>query len=160
MGRRGPKPGPNSRPAANRAAAQPVTSDALLLTTVPPCPQHLQNEAAEAWARFAPLAYETGRLTAADLPALELLCVTWAEYLAASEIADDPDRCYVVSEKGGVYAHPAVNRQSSTRKAIYTLFARFGLTPLDRSQIPGLKTATSAGASLAGFAAERNGKAK
>lgn len=155
MGRRGPKPGPDSRPLSRRVEAAGTVTDTLMLKTIPPCPQHLKNEAAEAWSRFASLAFETGRLTAADIPALELLCLTWAEYMAASEIADDPAQCYVVSEKGGVYSHPAVNRQSSTRKQLCVLFARFGLTPQDRIQVPPAKAASKTGSAVAAFAAGR-----
>lgn len=133
----------------------PATPDALGLNTIPPCPGHLRDEAAAAWVRFARLIYEAGRLTQSDLPALELLCLTWAEFLAASEIADDPIQCYVISEKGGLYPHPAVHRQSSSRKQLCVLMARFGLTPLDRVQVGGASGAKKQGSGLAAFATSR-----
>lgn len=155
MGRRGPKVEAGSRRSNKLASAEPPP-ESLSLPTVPPCPATLDGEAAEAWVRFARLAYDSGRLTAADLPALELLCLTWAEFLAASEIANDPVQCYVFSEKGGVYSHPAVGRQSSTRKQLTVLFARFGLTPLDRVQVGGTTSTKKQGSGLAAFAAARS----
>lgn len=153
MGRRGPKRRADSR--QTRSITSTPTPDALSLETIPPCPNHLSDQAAEAWGRFARLTFESGRLTQQDLPALELLCQTWAEFLAASEIADDPGQCYVITDKGAVATHPAVWRQGSARKQLCVLLARFGLTPLDRVQVGGSATKKPAGSALSAFAASR-----
>ena len=161
MGRRGPRPDPRSQRSQQRAIAIEPPPETLALSTIPPCPDAFDRAgaAADAWQRFARLTYESGTLTAADLPALELLCLTWAEYLAASEIADDPSLAYVLSEKGGIYPHPAVNRQSAARKQLCVLFARFGLTPLDRTNTGGPKGGKPTGSALGAFAAARNSHA-
>lgn len=148
MGRRGPPKKAGSRHNAkfDTVVAPAAGEEApLVLKAVPEPPDRLCDTASDAWRRLAPLALHLGKLTAADLPALELLCKTVAEFEAASEIADNPSEAYVYSEKGGIYAHPAVFRKQAAAKQMTALFARFGLTPMDRQTLG----VTIAGASQA-----------
>lgn len=161
MGRRGPPKKPGSRHNATATttahASAPATGhDSLILHSPPGPPARLGDDAAEAWRRFAGLATQLGRLTAADLPALELLCETWAEYLTAAAIADDPERCYCHGESGGIYCHPAVFRKQAAGKSLKDLFARFGLTPMDRVTLGVVVASGPRKQGLADFSAARS----
>jgi len=146
MGRRGPQKKAGSRHNAKFETTPAADDqDALSLKSVPEPPDRLCEVSTDAWRRLAPLALHLGKLTAADLPALELLCKTVAEFEAAAKIADNPSEAYVYSEKGGIYAHPAVFRKQAAAKQMTALFARFGLTPMDRQTLG----VTIAGASQA-----------
>lgn len=165
MGRRGPPRKPDSRhnaKAVTSPAALPVASEhdisSLTLARVPDPPLRMLHEdhLVEAWRRFASLALRLGRLTEADLPALELLVETWSEYRAAADIADDPDNAYCMSEKGGMYCHPAVFRKQAALKALRDLMARFGMTPMDRVTLGVVISSGSRKTGLAEFAAARD----
>lgn len=155
MGRRGP-PARAGSVRSQAAAQNPGASHDLLLRAIPQAPDRLSGDALLAWERFAPLCHGLGRLAASDLPALEVLCETYAEYRAAADIADDPRKCYICNpETGAVYAHPAVYRRQAAYKALKDLLARFGLTPMDRGTL-GVSIATGpAKQGLLEFAAQR-----
>lgn len=161
MGRRGPQRKPDSTRAPARAKAAEAAhavADELRLDTIPPAPDGLAEAAAVAWGKFARLAFDTGRLTRADLPALEMLAITWVEWQACAAIANDPTQAWVKSQQGGLYQHPAVGQASAARKMVTAIMAKFGLTPMDRVNVGGSGTpAKKQGSGLAAFAASRSG---
>lgn len=162
MGRRGPQKKADSRHNAAAVTEVPASGPgeltSLVLKDVPAPPLRFMSDLSleEAWRRFASLALRLGRLTEADLPAMELLVETWAEYRAAAEIADDPDQAYCCSEKGGMYCHPAVFRKQTAGKALRDLMARFGLTPMDRVTLGVVISSGVRKQGLAEFAAARD----
>lgn len=86
------------------------------------------------WHRLAEVLSEARLISALDGDALALLCLAFVEY----EEADSEVALYgltVVSEKGGVYQHPAVGVRTNAWKKILRLCREFGMTPSARASL-------------------------
>ena len=102
----------------------------------PPCPEHLQGMAREAWEIFS-VQLENARVgTALDATALELLCTSYALYRDAAEQVAKYGPCWVKPTDDGlplVCYSPYVIILERERKNIKTLLAEFGMTPSSRT---------------------------
>lgn len=106
-----------------------------LLTEVPAVPNGLKGVGADLWKSVAEQLVAMKVLCDVDLAALRVMCDAWADYHAASKIANDPKRCYFTTDKGYIVEHPAVRRKQSAAATLQKIWAKFGLTPQAREQI-------------------------
>lgn len=116
---------------------------------VPLPPPHASAMARKVWPGIAGMLEEMGVLTAADAPALEALCETYADLLRARQaldrgisdgedlIAAAGDLTYVTEGKNGkmLRARPEVAMVADADRRLCMWLARFGLTPADRSRV-------------------------
>jgi P27 family predicted phage terminase small subunit len=104
---------------------------------LPPCPDHLQGAAREAWHDFA--AGLTGIATSLDATALELLCVAYAGFRGAMEKVASGGPVWIVPAKDGGLPIARVSpyqRLATTQwKMVREMMAEFGLTPSSRSRV-------------------------
>lgn len=117
-----------------RRDRQPRREFAQRLNRAPMPPQSLSEGAKAEWKRLAPAAVGIGSLTAADLRAFELLCVTLATEAEARAVIDR-EGLTVVAGSGGRKAHPAVRLAETARAQAAQLLQAFGLTPRGRQSI-------------------------
>jgi P27 family predicted phage terminase small subunit len=108
----------------------------------PKRPSWLTGEARTYWARLVRLLDRMHVLTVADGPALALLAVTYAEYVAADRALRDAagleHPTYVVVGTAGGMLHktrPEVHIRADAHRRLIQAMAQFGLTPADRSRL-------------------------
>ena len=95
---------------------------------------HWRQRGLEHWDRLTGYLAESNLLTQVDGDALALLCLAFVEY----EEADKEVSLYgmtVMSDKGGVYQHPAVGVRTNAWKKILRLCREFGMTPSARASL-------------------------
>jgi P27 family predicted phage terminase small subunit len=117
-----------------RRDRQPRRDFARRLNRAPVPPESLSQGAKAEWERLAPAAVGIGALTAADLRAFELLCVTLATEAEARAVIDR-EGLTIVAGTGGRKAHPAVRLAETARAQAAQLLTAFGLTPRGRQSI-------------------------
>ena len=78
-----------------------------------------------------------GLLAEADREAMGMYCEAWEDFVAAREIVER-DGPMVMSEKGGMYQHPAVGMKNKALERMRLLAREFGMTPSARTSIKGL----------------------
>lgn len=86
------------------------------------------------WNRLTEFLSEASLISRLDGDALALLCFAFVEY----EEADKEVAMYgltVMSDKGGVYQHPAVGVRTNAWKKILRLCREFGMTPSARASL-------------------------
>lgn len=111
-----------------------IVSGSHTLTKAPPAPADLSKDARAEWRRVAPILAERRHLTAADLGALESLCI-------AIGLRDEARR--TLAAEGSTYkagngllkAHPAVGILKDALSACLRHQAELGLTIVSRSRI-------------------------
>lgn len=140
MAGRKPKPtqmkrlaGNPGKRALNDQEPQPPTADVRVPRG------KLPREAKGLWRILAPMLADMGVLTAADLPALEFLCVHYAVGRAALfELeADGEGDVMAVSTASmqGIKKHPAASVLVENSRLFKSYLAEFGLTPSSRVKI-------------------------
>jgi P27 family predicted phage terminase small subunit len=117
-----------ARPDRNRPEPQ------LERVTRPRCPRDLPEPARPYWRKLAAVLGPAGTLTRADLPALADLCLCLAR-VAECERDLSEHGLLLPGRAGGVVKNPAATLAGQYRTAALRLFARFGMTPADRSGV-------------------------
>ena len=99
-----------------------------------PCPDWISQDAKEFWAVIVPELKARKVIGASDLPALVILCQSWAEMRYATKTLEKEGRMY---EANGIRcAHPAVRMQMNAMKAVNQFMEKFGLQPTTRARLP------------------------
>ncbi len=139
MGKRGPKPKTASqREQSGNAGKRRPKADApsIPLATAPQPPDWLSDRGKQVWREIAPDLVARNVLTAADQPALGLLCQSWDDFHQHSaEIQNSGHSGF--TDKGYEYTRPAVQLKAKAMDLIIRLSQRFGLTPMDRVGLGG-----------------------
>lgn len=119
--------------------AEPVSE-----VVCPDPPEHLSEEAREAWTSFTRSLHDARILTKLDLSSLELVCVTYARWRKAAE---ELDYCLsfsgpklsggllIQSTMGGISANPLIKIESNLADLLRKLLVEFGMTPSARSRV-------------------------
>ena len=137
MGERGPRPAPTAlkmvrgdRP-SRIAQAEP---EAPVSPEPPPAPDDLGEEAAEVWARHAPMLHAQAVLTEWDLEALARFCeaVVMARHAYRSLLEDGLS---IPGDAGGQVRNPAAATWQAAANAVRQFAQEFGMTPSARSRI-------------------------
>ena len=105
----------------------------------PPCPDHLQGTAREAWERFGRELEACGVGTQLDATALEMLATTYAAYLdAAGKVATGGAVWLKKAEPGEIPGYtfsPFWSVMNREFKHLRMMLSEFGMTPAARSSV-------------------------
>jgi P27 family predicted phage terminase small subunit len=105
----------------------------------PGAPAHLSASAKAGWRAFSVILDRMGVLTEADGPALEGLCEAYADVRRARASLAAADGLYyeTINKAGGLMlrTRPEVAIISDADRRLAMWFAKFGLTPADRSRV-------------------------
>ena len=103
-----------------------------------PCPRWMPGAGRAAWRYYAPLLARLRILTRVDVVALEVLCVTYAEWRSAVTALRKHGQTYEsVTEGGGVIVRkrPECELVSDSSRRIRAMLVEFGLTPAARTKV-------------------------
>lgn len=105
----------------------------------PSAPEHMSDRAREAWGYVSGLLDRMGVLTEVDALALEMLCETYADYLAAKVVLEGLGSNYYTTAtgEGAVMhrAHPALAQKNDADRRVRGWLSEFGMTPSARSRV-------------------------
>jgi P27 family predicted phage terminase small subunit len=121
---------PSHRPANPYEPKSPVEA--------PPVPAHLAPDERAAWHRFAATALKMRVLTADDWAALEHLACSYAEARRYRAVLRKQGRTYTTVSRNDstmIRPRPEVAMLRTVNKELVGLYARFGLTPADRTNV-------------------------
>jgi len=136
------KPGPKTQPTqlkilrGNPGKRPLPKNEPQPVSGFPPCPEHLQGRAREAWEMFSVQLESAGVGTALDATALELLCTSYALYRDAAEQVAKYGPCWVKTTQDGlplIKFSPHSGIMERERKNIRVLLTEFGMTPSSRT---------------------------
>lgn len=99
----------------------------------PSPPKWLTGVALTEWKRIAPQLYRLGLLSCLDRTMLAGHCKAYADWLAASELADKS--VLVKTTNGNVIQNPAVGVANRAWKRLCETGAMFGMNPADRTTV-------------------------
>lgn len=106
---------------------------------LPPCPDHLQGAAREAWERFSQELSECGIGSQVDGAALELLCEAYAAHVEAAAKVAKLGAVWIEKAEPGKLPRFAYSPywviQKNEHKKLVTLLAEFGMTPSSRTRV-------------------------
>lgn len=104
---------------------------------VPVMPDHLTDYAAAEWHRQIPLLTQMRVLTLADIGALEILCMAYAEYREANDELKHGTTYETTTQAGDVMIRPRpeVMMRSDAFRRYRALLVEFGLTPSARAKV-------------------------
>ncbi|QQP93546.1 phage terminase small subunit P27 family (plasmid) [Skermanella sp. TT6] len=110
-------------------------------TGIPPCPDWFLTggHSRELWDRLAPDLFKMGVLTLSDASALEMLCISYAEFREANAQIER-DGMTFMSENGLIKKHPAVGIRAEAWRRVMSGLVEFGLTPAARSKVQATPT--------------------
>lgn len=128
MGKRGPKPAPNTT-----AKPGPIPEPPDFLT---------HPDALDVWQRYAVPLNALGLLESLDAIAFGMLCDAVVGYAQAAEQLSREDLVQVVGEGGALQQHPLVSIVRQQSKGVRELLSEFGMTPGSRSALTGSTSAT------------------
>jgi len=114
--------------------ALPEEPTAQALSRPPRVPSGLDGDAARFWRKAARALVDMGLLTAADVPAFEIMAKHWA--LASKAWRQiEQEGMIAEDERGLPRKHPLLQVWRDNSKAFREYAARFGLTPADRARV-------------------------
>lgn len=157
MGQRGPAPKPASlhliRGNPSKIPASQLDGQLRVPAAIPDAPGWLDTEAANEWARLAPLLLELGLVTELDRGALVECCQAWSWYVslqrAFNELQADARRtasgkgsrlqaavdvAIMTTPQGYQQQKPIVQMLNKAREEYRKSLAQFGLSPSARSR--------------------------
>ena len=105
---------------------------------LPPCPDHIEGTAKEAWDKLCKSLDDMGVLTVADGYALEILCGVYSRIRTLNEqIKKDGLVIDTVNVNGArmMRGNPAVSQLEKAESLFKNYLTEFGLTPSSRSKI-------------------------
>jgi len=97
-------------------------------------PAGLSDSARVFWRKLSPRLLKVGLLTELDELALAQLCVVLAELEEMTAVVKR-DGYLIEGYRGSKVKHPLLPSIAANRKAAATLFAKFGLSPVDRGHL-------------------------
>jgi len=97
-------------------------------------PNWMSPKAKKFWRKYAPILKRLGLLTEPDVPALSILCETFAEYRQALWKLRT-EGFTTLAPSGYEQQRPEVGILRKARKDIESLLAHFGMTPAARTRI-------------------------
>lgn len=124
---------------ADRAGGKPASSNAI---TLPPPPEHLGDRARLVWLELAEVVDPLRIMTAADVPAFEMLAVAIAICREASvEIARDGLVIEIHGSQGQTrrVQHPPLAILATYQKNASMMLTRFDMAPSERSRVTGIE---------------------
>jgi P27 family predicted phage terminase small subunit len=135
MGRRGPKPTPTKtlqlrgswRAKTRKAEPKPETE-------VPSAPSWLKGYAKREWGRLVKEFAKLDMLTGLDRTVLAMHCQALGDMVHYAKI-EEREGSVIVSEKGGMYPHPAANLKANAATRAMKFGAELGLSPSSRTRI-------------------------
>lgn len=136
MGKRGPKPKPTALRVFEGDPGRLLNKRTgevcpAACEEVPAAPEWLGDFGRVVWSHVAPHLHAIGCLTVADVKLLALYCEAWDELFAAREdIAKSG--LTLMSDKGTVYANPAVGIKNRAILRIKSIGGEFGMSPAAR----------------------------
>jgi P27 family predicted phage terminase small subunit len=108
----------------------------------PPPPIPIPDAAAWVWDYVTGEMALMGTLTHADLMAVAVLCLEWAEYYEARTLVDSQGRrvrmTFKTDDEGklkSVHTHPSVLRGNAAVGAVMRMIAELGLSPTSRERL-------------------------
>lgn len=135
MGKRGPKPKPTAQrklegnPSKRKLnSREPKPKRGTLV------PSQLNATAAEFIKRMRPVLDDTGILTDADIPALEMMANHYALAWRAAQVVND-DGLIVVDAFGSVHKHPMLQVMKDNSALLRAYMGEFGMTPSSRTKL-------------------------
>lgn len=96
-------------------------------------PEDLSDGARAVWDRLAPGLIAAGVLTAWDIDAFTMCCISLVNYHKARKLVDGS--ALLVQGANGLVANPALKVLRDSEASFVTYASRFGLTPSDRAKI-------------------------
>lgn len=103
-------------------------------TSLPKCPDWLEEEARNEWHRLSKNLYELGLLTDLDVQAFASYCQAYARWREAEEFITQHGS--LIKTKSGYWQQvPQVSIAHQNQKIMMQAAAEFGLTPSSRSRI-------------------------
>lgn len=99
------------------------------------CPDWISKDAKEFWHSIVPELKKRKVVGATDVPALVILCQSWAEMKLATKTLEKEGRLYE-GPNGAMCPHPAVRMQMNAMKAVNAFMEKFGLQPTTRARLP------------------------
>lgn len=105
----------------------------------PACPAHVSDKGRETWGYVCGILEGMGIISTVDAIAIEMLCESYADYLAASKALEDFGGPYyeTTTESGGTMyrAHPSLAAKRDADVRVRSWLSEFGMTPAQRSKI-------------------------
>lgn len=141
-GKRAAPAKPRKKPAVKKAAKKPAAKARRQQPLAPPAaaaavaaspepPDWLGRQAQAHWRRTAPVIAKRGLFTELDRDALAIYCDAWQQLYDADQAIECHGE-WITSEKGYVYAHPAVAKRNKAIDRIRKVGEQLGLTPNSR----------------------------
>jgi len=124
-----------------RHKAALAASGAMRNQPVGSCPVWLGDAARAAWGRLVPLLDKRRILTAADEPALSVLCENFAEWQQLTEELRTEGSTYECRTEAGAVmrrANPKMLMRGDAQRRLNVSLAEFGLSPSSRGKIASL----------------------
>lgn len=100
------------------------------LKSLPKPPGRLDVEGKRYWKEIGTELISISALTPLHLRTLEVLCITFSQYLKLNDWCENnPELAVAETEKGYVFEHPNVRLRQKAFENLTKLWAKFGLTP-------------------------------
>jgi|GEM_PF-2440647 P27 family predicted phage terminase small subunit len=99
-------------------------------------PRGMPKEARQFWKKYAPMLDRAGMVRASDIPAFEILAMTYATIKDAEK--EITERGLLVDgARGGLVKNPAISILNAARQQFRLMASDFGLTPSARERLGG-----------------------
>jgi P27 family predicted phage terminase small subunit len=97
-------------------------------------PDHMSDEAKQAWEYFAGQLHEMGILTSADALMIEIMCITYVRMKQNQRILDMRGSSTYI-HLGRVTVYPEVAIVADCAKLLNNMMQKCGMSPLDRTRL-------------------------
>jgi P27 family predicted phage terminase small subunit len=127
---------PGGRPLNEDEPQHPTSADLL----IPPPELHGDTKAIDYWNDIVPRLATARQVTDVDRAALIVLCLTWSQYVEASDFMQQRDekgqRRSLIKTPNGLYQiNPYVKLMRASLSELVRLWGELGLTPSSRSRV-------------------------
>ena len=139
MGKRGPKPEPTlitmARGNPSKKTDEQLNHDQPKPDPeIPPCPEHLDEEARKEWDWISKYLFKQGLISIIDKAQLAVYCQAWSRWVQAEKkIASTP--WIMKTAKGGAMINPYIKIADQAMAKLSGALAAFGMSPSSRSSI-------------------------
>lgn len=166
MGARGPSKKPAELEALHGNPGHRKTEKQIKFQkspAVPSPPAFLDKIAKKEWKRLAPVVYNAGLLTEADIAAFAAYCNSYSQWVIADkaiqarkETKDALPTLTFETEKGYNMQIPEIGIANSAKKQMLTFAKEFGLTPSSRAGLASPAETEDKKASIMEFISKKN----